>query len=80
MHIIYSICLQTFKVIKFHKWKSISILLPTDSPNLEDIQVIDSLLLDLSMLREATDNFSDSNKLGEGGFGAVYKVAIISKH
>ncbi|KVI04200.1 Protein kinase-like domain-containing protein [Cynara cardunculus var. scolymus] len=24
----------------------------------------------------ATDNFSDANKLGEGGFGPVYKVMI----
>ncbi|CAL5408458.1 unnamed protein product [Camellia sinensis] len=28
---------------------------------------------DLSTLSAATDNFSDSNKLGQGGFGLVYK-------
>ncbi|KAF5943356.1 hypothetical protein HYC85_017433 [Camellia sinensis] len=28
---------------------------------------------DLSTLSAATDNFSDSNKLGQGGFGPVYK-------
>ncbi|XP_062160763.1 G-type lectin S-receptor-like serine/threonine-protein kinase At1g11410 isoform X3 [Alnus glutinosa] len=28
---------------------------------------------DLSMIVAATDNFSDANKLGEGGFGTVYK-------
>ncbi|EEC82215.1 hypothetical protein OsI_26359 [Oryza sativa Indica Group] len=46
------------------------------STNPDDIQSIDSLLLDLSTLRAATDNFADRNKLGEGGFGAVYKGVL----
>uniref|UniRef100_A0A0E0Q9G5 non-specific serine/threonine protein kinase n=1 Tax=Oryza rufipogon TaxID=4529 RepID=A0A0E0Q9G5_ORYRU len=46
------------------------------STNPDDIQSIDSLLLDLSTLRAATDNFADRNKLGEGGFGAVYKNLV----
>ncbi|KAG6695163.1 hypothetical protein I3843_09G084300 [Carya illinoinensis] len=29
--------------------------------------------IDLASIQAATDNFSDSNKLGEGGFGPVYK-------
>ena len=29
---------------------------------------------DLSTIKKATDNFSSNNKLGEGGFGPVYKV------
>lgn len=29
---------------------------------------------DLATVARATDNFSPSNKLGEGGFGPVYKV------
>ncbi|XP_058072821.1 cysteine-rich receptor-like protein kinase 44 isoform X2 [Magnolia sinica] len=33
----------------------------------------ESLLFDLDTLKAATDNFSDANKLGQGGFGAVYK-------
>lgn len=31
-------------------------------------------LFDLSVISQATNNFSTSNKIGEGGFGSVYKV------
>ncbi|CAD6266869.1 unnamed protein product [Miscanthus lutarioriparius] len=44
-----------------------------DTTNPEDIHSIDSLFIDLSTLRAATENFDEANKLGEGGFGAVYK-------
>ncbi|CAM8890659.1 unnamed protein product [Rhodiola kirilowii] len=37
----------------------------------------DSLQLEFAALSSATDNFSDSNKLGEGGFGAVYKGKLL---
>lgn len=34
----------------------------------------DLSLLSLDTIAAATDNFSEENKLGEGGFGQVYKV------
>uniref|UniRef100_A0A3N7FWN4 non-specific serine/threonine protein kinase n=2 Tax=Populus TaxID=3689 RepID=A0A3N7FWN4_POPTR len=34
-------------------------------------------MLDLTTIEHATDNFSSSKKLGEGGFGAVYKGELI---
>ncbi|PWZ37293.1 Cysteine-rich receptor-like protein kinase 6 [Zea mays] len=46
------------------------------SVNQSEIESIDSLLLDISMLRAATDNFAESNRLGEGGFGTVYKGVL----
>jgi len=35
-------------------------------------------MMDLTVIRAATDNFSVSNKLGQGGFGPVYKVSNTS--
>lgn len=39
-----------------------------DDPNLK--------LFDLHTIACATDNFSVNNKLGQGGYGPVYKVTI----
>ncbi|KAL5579103.1 hypothetical protein UlMin_011545 [Ulmus minor] len=39
----------------------------------EEIGGLESLQYDFSTIRNATDNFSEENKLGQGGFGAVYK-------
>ncbi|ONK59509.1 uncharacterized protein A4U43_C08F7160 [Asparagus officinalis] len=33
-------------------------------------------LFDFDIIKRATNNFSDDNKIGEGGFGPVYKVKI----
>ncbi|KAK2404998.1 putative receptor protein kinase [Trifolium repens] len=38
-----------------------------------DLKVGDLLQFDLDTVRLATSNFSDANKLGQGGFGTVYK-------
>ncbi|XP_073117574.1 cysteine-rich receptor-like protein kinase 10 isoform X2 [Elaeis guineensis] len=50
-------------------------LLYKDIP-LEEITHAESLLIDLSVLRSATANFSEENKLGAGGFGAVYRGTL----
>ncbi|KAK3123412.1 hypothetical protein QOZ80_8AG0630370 [Eleusine coracana subsp. coracana] len=49
---------------------------PSHIAHANNNESIDSLLLHISTLRDATDNFADSNKLGEGGFGAVYKGVL----
>ncbi|CAA3016572.1 putative receptor-like protein kinase At4g00960 [Olea europaea var. sylvestris] len=39
----------------------------------EDISTVESLQYDFGTIRVATNNFSEANKLGQGGFGVVYK-------
>ncbi|CAD6342571.1 unnamed protein product [Miscanthus lutarioriparius] len=47
---------------------------PMYSAEAEDTETVDSMMMDVSTLRAATGDFDETNKLGEGGFGAVYKV------
>ncbi|CAD6223595.1 unnamed protein product [Miscanthus lutarioriparius] len=55
------------------KRRSRGIKLPHGTHTVEDFGSIKSTLLSLSSLQVATNNFDESNKLGEGGFGVVYK-------
>lgn len=41
---------------------------------MDEIDKPESLQYDFDTIQSATDNFSETNKLGEGGFGSVYKV------
>lgn len=43
----------------------------------EDDEGIDVPFFNLESILAATDDFSDENKLGQGGYGPVYKVAAI---
>jgi len=42
--------------------------------NEENVNAADLPMMPLSTILKSTDNFSDKYKLGEGGFGTVYKV------
>uniref|UniRef100_A0A7N0U569 Protein kinase domain-containing protein n=1 Tax=Kalanchoe fedtschenkoi TaxID=63787 RepID=A0A7N0U569_KALFE len=39
----------------------------------DEIKNVESLQFDFRIIEAATDNFANENKLGEGGFGSVYK-------
>ncbi|KAK3433341.1 hypothetical protein EUGRSUZ_D00844 [Eucalyptus grandis] len=42
----------------------------------DEIRNAESMQYDLNTIRAATDDFSGANKLGQGGFGAVYKGTL----
>ncbi|XP_048141696.1 cysteine-rich receptor-like protein kinase 44 isoform X2 [Rhodamnia argentea] len=42
----------------------------------DEIRTAESLQYDLNTIRAATNDFSDANKLGQGGFGTVYKGTL----
>ena len=45
--------------------------------NLNHVKLQELPLFSLQMLIVATDNFNTANKLGQGGFGPVYKVMLV---
>jgi hypothetical protein len=57
----------------------------TSSPTFQDTAKLDETgrkpdvqFFDVSTIIAATDNFSPAKRLGQGGFGPVYKVSLIS--
>ena len=58
-------------LIKFGKLTSLGLFVDVQD---EIIANIESLQFDFDTIQVATSHFSDSNKLGQGGFGAVYCI------
>ena len=44
--------------------------------SVDEIRSVESFQLGFGTIKVATDDFSDANKLGQGGFGVVYKVNL----
>ncbi|CAN4083863.1 unnamed protein product [Withania somnifera] len=62
-----------FRYQSYRFFKQVVLESPPPGRHVDDITTVESLQYDLSTIRVATDNFSSTNKLGEGGFGPVYK-------
>ena len=45
--------------------------------NLNQVKLEELPLIDLEKLAAATNDFHEDNKLGQGGFGPVYKVMLV---
>ncbi|XP_026451660.1 putative receptor-like protein kinase At4g00960 [Papaver somniferum] len=46
--------------------------------DVDDMATAESLQFNFTTIKAATNNFSEANKLGQGGFGSVYKGALPS--
>ncbi|XP_009759100.2 cysteine-rich receptor-like protein kinase 10 isoform X1 [Nicotiana sylvestris] len=62
----------TFVILR-KRQKRKHLLNPIESIHGDDTTTAESLQYDFSAIQAATDNFSNANKLGQGGFGPVYK-------
>ncbi|XP_015064312.1 putative receptor-like protein kinase At4g00960 isoform X2 [Solanum pennellii] len=67
--VILTVCISVI-LMKKRKRKLVDIIQGTLGDDTSDVE---SLQYDFSIIREATENFSNANKLGQGGFGPVYK-------
>lgn len=45
--------------------------------DVDEISTAESLQYPFDTIKTATNDFSNDNKLGEGGFGSVYKVIFL---
>ncbi|KAI4312068.1 hypothetical protein MLD38_036923 [Melastoma candidum] len=63
------VVLLAFLIAKRRKGRALIRLQHEDE---DEITMVESLQFNLDVITEATENFSDAKKLGQGGFGSVY--------
>nr|GLL24075.1 putative receptor-like protein kinase At4g00960 [Ipomoea trifida] len=66
--IILTICVSILVLRKRQKKKQ-----KNDNDSVDEVSVVEFLKYDFGTIKKATNNFSDSNRIGQGGFGPVYK-------
>lgn len=70
LHLCYFLLLS----ITFEKFTSQFTMCEAQDDDDEETKLVESLQFNFDTIRDATNDFCDSNKLGRGGFGVVYKV------
>nr|GMC83830.1 putative receptor-like protein kinase At4g00960 [Ipomoea batatas] len=66
--IILTICVSILVLRKRQKKKQ-----KNDNDSVDEVSVVEFLKYDFGTIKKATNNFSDSNRIGQGGFGPIYK-------
>ncbi|KAM7522749.1 hypothetical protein LguiA_012651 [Lonicera macranthoides] len=65
-----------YAIRKINKKKQKKYDTVADENDGDEIITIQSLQFDLGTIKSATNNFADDNKIGQGGFGMVYKGTL----
>lgn len=59
------------------------VVIPRKKRNLtgeDEVEELELPLIEFEAVVTATEHFSDCKKIGEGGFGIVYKVKIVNRY
>lgn len=72
--IILSLSVQKLGFLPYTYFLSYMHALIVNTAALEKMARAKCMIFDFLTLQEATENFSEERKLGQGGFGIVYKV------